>query len=430
MPELASAPAIPEASAADLRSETFWQAANQLLRGIRTAITKYPIATYFFVVCFVAALLPGIRNEAAPEEHTVEQARAFLNGRLDLAVKLHDTVLFEGKYYQVNPPFPSTLLMPLVLVLGKHATAWYLMPFVLFFIAIQIRRLCLQVASDRAAPWVVGGTIFGTGLWFCLTQIIDIWFIAHLVSFACLLTALVESLGRGRGYIVGLALACSFLSRQATVDSAICFAGLLWVRHPEWKAKVKSILSFGLFISAGVGLYLLYNWIRFHDVFNTGYGFLQQGDYLDVRQRESGIFHVRYIIPNAVLMFLNGFNVILEGHGLTDGFRMGKWGTSLTFASPFLLLSLGAKGLRRIKPFLFLAIIIILLHILSYHANGWVQLNTYRYTLDFIPFVLPFLCVALDGPYGRWVKVLIIYSVVLNCLALIAVPLLNLLYRL
>jgi hypothetical protein len=102
---------------------------------------------------------------------------------------------------------------------------------------------------------------------------------------------------------------------------------------------------------------------------------------------------------------------------------MDPWGTSLTFASPFVFSALGARWTRGLLWGAWTSIALTTVHMLLYNSNGMIQSNANRYTLDFLPILI--ILVALGSsrvPFVIW-KGTIAYSVALNAVALFLVPL-------
>lgn len=400
----------------------------------KTAIVAHPFLFYALLVLLSASFIRGVRfDDGMSAEHCVLQAKAFLDRRADIEPgnhSLNDLAGYQGKQYIVNPPLPSALLVPLVALLGVEKTQGLFLTAVLTIINFfLIHSIAARYGQRHQAWWLAGAFLSGTGYWFCFTQSDGMWFMAHLVSFTFLLAAVNEGSGRSRGWILGALLGASFLSRQATIHSALFFALLLLFNHAGWGARLRNLFGFLVTLGISVALYLWFNWLRFDNPFDTGYDLLRQPEFLDIRQHSKGLFHWAYIPFNAFNMLANGFCVELEGKGMLDGWHMSPWGTSLTFASPFVFFSLFSRLPLKIKLAAWLSIGLTMLHVLSYHANGWVQINCYRYTLDFMP-LLMLLCLTAIRPQNQplW-KGAIIYSIALNALALVVIPLAHMLYR-
>ena len=377
-------------------------------------------------------LLPSFRNEYYPGENLYAlQARAFCHGRLGLSEKHYDTALVGGQYHLVNPPFPALVLLPFVAVLPQHTDKITSLAVALALTVVAgyaLRRILLKLAvADRTIPWACLGLFGGTGFWFCLQMSHAMWFFAHIVGITALLLAIQETLYKGRGVVAGFLLGAAFLSRQMMLYSVLFFAVALWQRDVQARQDRRhawlNLAGFAGVFGLAVGGYLWFNWVRFGNPLDPGYQLLAQRDYLAWRQAHLGLFHPLYIPVNLIHLFFQGPHIEFDPPGLLTHWHLNPFGTSLTFASPFLLLAFwGTWPEARVHRALWATIFLTMTHALMYHTNGWVQVNTYRYALDFVPLVL--LLAARSAPRipPGWFRALVIYAVALNALALFWIP--------
>jgi len=355
------------------------------------------------------------------------QARAFAVGKLGVgAEQHHDTVAVGGMHHVVNPPFPSLVLLPFVVLLPQGVDRGLSIAISLFLKGVgcwALRCILRKLEIDeRLSKWLCVGLLTGTGYWCCLAMAHAMWFFAHVVAITFLLLAIYEAMHRGRGLLVGLALGAAFLSRQMMVYSAVFLVALLWERRKESGRRAQlALFCLGAGIM-GAG-YLWFNWARFGDPFDTGYNLLKQTDFLDWRQKNLGLFHPMYIPVNLIHLLFQGPHIEFTGPGLLKGWSMNQFGTSITFASPFLFLAfLGRWPVPLVHKALVASIVLTLTHALMYHTNGWVQVNTYRYALDFVPLLVLLAALGAARVPERWLKGLVIYSVTLNALAMFWIP--------
>lgn len=146
----------------------------------------------------------------------VWQADAWLRGRTDLSFKFIDVALWKGHAYVPFPPFPSLLVLPLVALLGVPKSSTLPVTFVLTLVSAgALWRLGERLGLGREPRWwLIAAMLLGTGYANTLLFGDTVWFFAHVVSFCSLLLAVTESLGRQRGWLLGLLIGASFLSRQ------------------------------------------------------------------------------------------------------------------------------------------------------------------------------------------------------------------------
>jgi hypothetical protein len=401
-------------------------------------------------IILAGSLLPRILKDTGQNNLSAHQAQAFLEGRLDVpkwvSEQLVDLALFDGHYYVVQSPFASVLLLPFVAVLGIENTKPMLIAIALTFLNVYLLALILKKIGTRKehVPWLVIAYFLGTGYWSVLRGSTYVWFFAQIVGTTGLLLALNEAFGRARGAIIGLFLGMAVLSRQNAIFYLILIGAVLWQRYCPAGDKKKEEINiagslsqvvqlftnyqiWGLLAVLGlwIGLYLYLNWLRFGNPFDPGYEYLiNNPQILEPRAVRYGLFNVAYIPFNFTYMFIQGFQIRFDPN--TSYLRvmdMDPFGTSLTFASPFLFIAFWAKWERNMLRAAWVSIALILGMLLAYFSNGWVQPNAQRYSLDFIPILILLVALGMQRVNARIWKVAIAYSVILNVLALFVIPL-------
>lgn len=386
----------------------------------RSASTEHAAFVILFLL-FALGALPRV-FESATENLYAYQAQAWLEGRLDIQADMTDVATHEGKKYVPFPPFPTLLLMPFVKVFGVNETRVVLITLLLTALNLwTCRRILglLGIEGEKRA-WLCAGILLGTGYWTVAIASAGVWAFAHIVAFTALLLSLAEALGSGRGWLVGGLLAMALLSRQLTVLSAPFLLLLIHKRAREReKAAAFQIAGFLGCVSVGVGVYLLFNEARFEDPLESGYRLIPLSGVLKSRVEAHGLFSPAYFLFNFIHFFLQGFQVWFGGENMLHVSGTSTYGTSITFASPFLFVSLWARWPRRILTAAWLSITLILACFLLYYNNGWVQTNTQRFSLDFIPLMLPMLGLGACRVSPRIWKPLVAYSVSLNMLAIL-----------
>ena len=198
---------------------------------------------------------------------------------------------------------------------------------------------------------------------------------------------------------------------------AIFLAIALW-ENPHLntnRRKITNLLSFIIPLAMMLSLYLWLNWMRFGHPLEPGYTYIYVApnvpDFLAARVEKYGLFHPIYIPFNFINLFLQGFHVEFKGATYLDDPYMNRFGTSLTFASPFIFIAFWATWKRRLLWAAWIPIGLALIHILMYHANGWKQINAQRYALDFLPLLTLLVALGLKRvPQQLW-KAIIIYAV-------------------
>jgi hypothetical protein len=334
---------------------------------------------------------------------------------------MDDVSIFNGKYYVPFPPVPALLLTPWVLIMGAgHASstplALLLMGLSVVTLAQILRKLGLD--WDRAC-WVLMAFFLGTGYWYVLNQNNGVWFLAHIVA-VCFVLLSIDAAQDGRAAWAGLALGCAILSRQMSVYSSLFVVALLLQGTKSVRIGARRFAAFALPLSLCVAAYLAFNWARFGSPLDCGYAHLQHGGPLKERFEQHGLFSPAYLVHNLIYMFLQGPHVEFSGLMPVD---MDAQGTSLLFASPFVLLAVLARPPKLLLWAAWISIGLTLFGLLFYYNNGWTQVNTQRFTLDFMPVLIVLVGMAARDVDIRLLRVSAGYSVVLNTLALLVIPL-------
>ncbi len=332
-----------------------------------------------------------------------------------------DMISYKGEHYLPYPPLPSIILMPFVAVLGagqvNTVAIATLMACASLYLLYNIFSK-LQVKQGYY-PWLLLGFFFGSGYWYALFTSHHVYAFAHITSCLFQLLFLNEILGKRRWWLIGIFIGCSFLTRQFTLFYAVFALGYMVYLHRNGKEsfKMKNLVVLSLSLGFFVGIYLLYNYLRFGNLLETGYQHILFIGVLKDRVDQYGVFSTKYFLFNFYSFFLKGFNVEFEGNGYLNIKDMDLWGTSLLAASPFLIASLKAVWVKPLKMFSWAAIILILTGSLFYHNNGFHQINTSRFSLDFLPLLFILTALGADS-IPKWLfKGMIVYAVLLNVIA-------------
>jgi hypothetical protein len=382
------------------------------------------------------ALLVSVWGPMVHEEHSfdhtyVHQAMAFAHGHTSIATRIFDTAEKDGRLFVVFPPGPALLLVPFVALWQTHVRVLLLTALLGAVTALLAFRLAMRVGvTPRTARWAVVGLVFGTSLWLTVRVPIDTY-LAHCCAVAALFAALNEAFGRQRGLNIGFALGFAVICRQpAALTIPLVWAVLLLRPQAGTGRALRSIAASGVGLLVCVGFYLWLNYVRFGNPLDFGYEYLSEPSWYGYRAERWGQFNWIYVPSNLIRMLLSGFTIDFDPPSYMVP-RMSLWGTSLTFASPWVFFALrGRLAPRSLQLAAWASIIATMVMVLTHKsAMGGQQINGLRYTLDFMPVL--FVLVALgmhraEGtPHARLSHALIVYSVALNFVALDAVDFLG-----
>lgn len=385
-----------------------------------------------FGLPFFLDISTSLKNEpwAGNENHYVHLAKAILDGRIDIPYKLHDVAIYNGKYYVIYPPFPVILVLPFVALFGIKLKVTIIGIALAFISCILLYRILGMVNIDKKnRSWILLAFFLGTGYWLCLRNSMGVAWFAHVVSVFAVLLTIHEVLGRGNGFLTGLFLGMAFLSRQLSIFFALFFIVALWNHQKRKSTKNKIFHAAGFLgvLGLSVIIYLIYNYIRFGNIFDTGYTYLELGGFMADRANKYGQFSIHHIPFNFVYMFIQGFHInygdwpswVTSVH---EWWPVDAFGTALTFASPFIFYAIWAKWKKSLLISAWASIIIICTGTLMYYNNGWVQYNTQRFSLDFLPLLMVIIALGIQHGKKPFWKALILFSVALNALTMLIIP--------
>jgi 4-amino-4-deoxy-L-arabinose transferase-like glycosyltransferase len=373
---------------------------------------KHWLVVFGFFVCLH---LPDIVNDKRYANLSVMQAEAFLEGRLDLKNFYWDVSEFEGKYFNPFPPLPAIISVPFVWLFGaKHVSV------VSICIAISlISVFCLiRIIQKLKVPkeyriWILLGIFFGTGYWFTLVTSHHVYGFAHVTSFALLLLSILEFLGKRRAVLIGILIGSSFLCRQMTIFYSVFFVIYFFFSLDGAKRFIKPVVLV-LTLTPFIFFYFILNYLRFHNPFDTGYAYLSYIPMFQSRVDQYGLFSLRYLPYNFYSLFVKGPNITFTGTNMISIMDVDLMGTSITMASPFVFVAFKAQCEQLLKASGWLAIFIVMFGGLLYFNNGFEQVNTMRFFLDFLPLLVVFICYGCSA-LPKWLfRNLVVYSILLN----------------
>ncbi|MEQ1587021.1 MAG: hypothetical protein ABL895_14135 [Cyclobacteriaceae bacterium] len=347
----------------------------------------------------------------------VHQALGFLEKRLDIPNYYWDAAVFEGKNYVSFPPFPSIVMLPVVAIFGNHVNSLLVSILITCLSMFLFEQLLTRIiGNEPSKKWIFLGFFFGSGYWICLLTSHHINGFAHIVCTTTLFLLLLELTGKQRTGLVGLYFGLAFLTRQMTIFYGLVILYYLFTNQTDKRVGFIKLVSAATSFLAVCTPYFLFNHLRFHNFLDTGYEYLQyQSATIHHRVEKFGLFSINYFPSNFYHMFLKGHNLIFKGKDLLSLGGVDQFGTSLLMASPFVICSVKARAERYFLVHFWLAIGFILVGVLLYHNNGWMQVNAQRFSLDFLPALM--VLVALGSkeiPY--WLlRAFVIFSIGLNC---------------
>src|SRR5262249_27362779 len=238
-------------------------------------------------------------------------AESFLAGRLDLAEPLDPTdepARHGGRSYLPLGPAPALVLVPFV-ALARAGGVFFLQGYLNLPLVVAV--LALAAALARRAGWappeafVLGFALVFASCFVGVAAIPISNYFAHALVVALVLGALLEQLGRRRGWVVGCLLAVAFASRLSAGIGALFFAldAALDASQPS-RRRVAYLVGLAAPLAAAALLLLVYDAVRFGDPFETGYAFQAVLDPEQERARSLGLAHWRHVPGNLYYLLL------------------------------------------------------------------------------------------------------------------------------
>jgi len=248
--------------------------------------------------------LPG----PTPHDHYVRLADAFLHGRVDLRDSpiYLEVTRYQGRAFVMNPPFPAILLLPYVALRGLAASQ-ALASHLTGAVAAAVTLLVAARLHPRARDYVWLGLLgaFGTILWY-LAAVGSTWYFAHVVAVAALTLGVLETLGRQRPWLLGIAVAAAYWSRLPTI---LALPFVLIATLPRWAPMARGrrrldlgyLIRLGTPVAAALALNMLYNWVRFGTIADVAAA-LRPGIF-EEPWFQRGLFHPSYIPRHLRILF-------------------------------------------------------------------------------------------------------------------------------
>ena len=380
------------------------------------AVRESTVFKFLLIALSTLTVYMVTRGPYVYQNHFVYLAEAFINGRLGLInppASLAELVFHKGYYYVVYPPMPAVLLIPFVAVFGSSLDQAAL-SIILGSLSVACIWLMLVKTgvTTKKSLWLSLLFGFGTCFWYT-SSVGSSWYIAHVSAVLFLTLAIVESFGSQRNFVIGLLLGFAYISRLPTVLALPFFLLLTFDKEDQWGKRFRNIILLLLGLAIPAGMNALYNYLRYSTLFDVGY-FLIPG-VLEEPWYRYGIFDVRYI-PRHL------YAILLQGPLLLDDFPYFKpsWmGLGLFFTTPaFFYIFKGSW--KKISKFAAITVLCILPPLISHGTVGFAQFG-YRFSLDFVPFLMLLVAKGMKEELGWCEKGLIAISILINMWGVISI---------
>lgn len=365
------------------------------------------------VITFLVYLVSS-RGEGAHWNYFVVLVDGFLHGKLYVLEHpswLNELIFYHGRYYVVFPPMPALLLMPIIAIVG---TTFYqpLLSISLAAVSVGLAYKVIYKIFQRKdlALWISTLYAFGTIQWYH-AEVGSAWYAAHIVGIFFLWLMIWEIINRQRLLLIGLLIGASYLSRVPTILSGVFVLLLLreqFLTFQDNKVRFfsKPLILLVLGVLPAMLLNFAYNYLRYGVIYDVGYLLLPVFNEPWYRY---GFVSVKYIpihlkeMLTAMPKFSSQPPFIIP-----NLFVMAIW-----LITPAYFLILFAKFKDRICLAALAAAVITSIPELMHGGNGFTQFG-YRYTLDFLPFLIILVASGFNNKFYIWGKILILLSILVN----------------
>lgn len=353
---------------------------------------------------FVVALALS-RLHSTPYDNYVLLARALLDGRtwVTWPGPYIDALAYQGHYYIIEGPLPAILLLPFVGIFGLANQT--LLAVALAAVAVGAAWQLAENLGVRRTNnvWLCAFALCGTDLLWCAI-FGDVWFLAHVSAVCFTLLALAEITGKRRAWLVALWAACAFESRFSLVLAVPVYLYLLLGADAQ-RRQARVVASFVGVLIPVAALWILYNEARWGTWNDVGYTAWYHQD--QVGMPTGSPFRLEYLGYQLKSFFLQLPAWLGKYPWLVPTYS----GVALTWTSPALVLAFLARRPANLVAALWIGALLAAAPNFLYYVNGFAQFGM-RHALDFEPFLLALMMLALPERIPRWGVALIVYSIV------------------
>jgi len=323
-------------------------------------------------------------------------AQAFIHGKLHFLSSIggygQDPILYNGKIFWGEGPFPAIILMPFVGLFDvfhqffyQGYLQWFFVLGVIYFLYKLARHLSYSVEDSAILTFgfILGSSYIG------IAALSSSWSFAQVVTCFLLFWSLYEFYARKRWWLIGLICGFILMTRVTAAPIIIFYALEFWQSSRADHLKLKKFMQLSLpFLVSGF-LIAIYNFLRFHSPFNGGYKY-QLLVPNSAQSRAYGIFSLIHIPANFYsAVFGAPLTVVRSSTSWTLKFpfiESNPYGMSIFITSPYFLYLFTQKW----KSFntqarnLMTASFVSFFMLLCFYGIGISQYG-YRYSLDFLP---------------------------------------------
>jgi hypothetical protein len=335
-------------------------------------------------------------------------AESFLQGRTYLTTPptTYDLTYHAGNWYVPFPPLPALLMLPWVAWFGAANTNVLYFSVLIGSLNVSLMYLFLEALARRGWTqlhrqdnlWLT--LLFGLGtVHWSLAVMGEVWFVSQVCTVTFVLLAAWLAVVTKSPWWSGAMLALAVCGRPTVALSWILLVGIA-AQHlqiegqPAQRGKlIKWAASAALPVGLGLLALLGYNWLRFGNLTDFGYGQENVSGTLTDTLHQQGQFNLSYLPTNLRVMLLALPDINLA----TRQILPDPEGMSIFLTTPALLYLVRLFGgtFSRLGWGSLIALLALLAPLLTYYNTGWVQFG-YRFSLDFIVPLMTLMALAVN----------------------------------
>ena len=334
------------------------------------------------------------KQSVAP--YYLDLAEAFLQGRVDLVdpEPNYDLIDYNGKWYVAHQPLPAVVMLPFVILQGSQHASDIAVSVLISGFSIALCDVVLRLVAPDVNGIKRGALVaffgFGTPQMY-MGGLGTVWFMGQTMATLLMWLFIWAVVGR-RAFWAGVALGLVALTRLSIVPGAVIFAlGWWWLLpKPSRLAWLQQALRFLLPIAISGGVLAGYNGVRFGNIFDNGYDYLNDSETIQERRLEHGTFSFAFLPENLYVATIKpARSVRLDCLGGATRLDNCGWlspdplGMGLLWTCPLLLLGWWAGNTRQ-TWLIVLSVVLVMLPPLLYHNTGSMQFG-YRFMVDALP---------------------------------------------
>ena len=346
-------------------------------------------------------------------------ATQFIKGNLSLPIynlPVRDISNYYNNFYVYFGPLASILLIPGVIFMGDNfpQVAIGIGSMIASFVSIYLISKKLKF-NTLDSLWLSLFFVFSTVLF--SSSVINITaYQVEALGAPLILLAIWAYIYKKNNLLIGILIGLATMTRITLVLGVTFF----FIEFLRKKISLKQFLLILIPVIIALTVLGLYNFRRFHSVFETGYNYnisikdMPIGE--NFKYGQSSMTHVPANLYSFLLMSPEPLFKDEKG-GFVLKFpyvKVSPWGVAIWFTSPLfiVLLTRFRKGEYTIPAGL--TAIILSLPVFLWYSIGYAQVG-YRYSLDFLPFLFLLLLPSLSPKLTKTAIVLIIIGVIFNC---------------